>query len=100
MMSFPEVCERWLAGTTQSQRERYVGVLESYRGTPSRIARAALAEADLGASKEVLDELALVVSGSPVFDLKPDGSGVMRANDGHKFGFDKLNRFRGSSTSS
>ena len=98
-MSFPEVCERWLAGTTQPQRERYVGVLESHRGTPSRIARAALTKADLGASEEVLDELALVVSKSPIFDLKPDGSGVMRANDGRKFAFDKLNRFRGSSRS-
>ena len=98
-MTFTEVCERWLAGTTHSERERYVGVLESHRGAPSRVARAALTKADLGASEEVLDELALVVSGSPVFELNADGTGVMRTNDGHKFGFNKLNRFRGSATS-
>lgn len=76
-----------LAGTTLGERERYVDVLESHRGAPVEVARLALAGADLGASTDVLEELVVVVSRSPVFDIVEDGSGVMRTADGRKFRF-------------
>lgn len=92
------MCERWLAGTTRGERERYVDVLESHRGAPVEAARTALAGADLGASADVLEELAVVVSRSPVFGIGEDGNGVMRTADGRKFRFKKLSRFRGKSS--
>jgi hypothetical protein len=55
--------------------------------------------AGLGASDDVLDDLASVVSPSPTFTINTDGSSVMREHRGRGFVFRRLNHFRGDSSS-
>lgn len=94
---FSEAAERWLDGTNQNQRDRYLAVLRSYAGTDGRGAREALLAADLGASSEVLDELAEIISRSPIFRLDEAGGATMQTHDGKVRRFKRITHFGGSS---
>jgi hypothetical protein len=97
-VSFTPECERWLAGTTQVERDRYVFVLDAHRGGSVSAARAALVAADLGASDEALDDLAVIISRSPVFEFNADGSGLFRTIDGREHRFTESARFGGTAS--
>lgn len=94
---FSEAADQWLGGTSQSERDRYLAVLRSHAGTPSELARKALLAADIGASTEVLEELAGVVSRSPVLKVDATGSGTMQTHDGKVRHFKRITHFKGSS---
>jgi hypothetical protein len=86
-MFFTPECERCLAATTQAERDRSGAVLDAPRGSSVWAARVALVAADLGASDEALDDLAVIISSSPVLEINAAGSGLFAIRNGREHAF-------------